>query len=115
MWLTRVDLTQCIYSLVLESQLPHTIVNLLFAIINQKIKLTFLGGGVDFLKLINKYIMWDKADTGGVGRLQTRAMLEPPAAQAPAAPATARSPFLPKVDRGSAFVLRRPRSRLLSR
>ena len=52
-------LTKCIYYLVLESQLHHKIVNLLFAIINQNIKLTICGG-VDFLKFIETYIVSDK-------------------------------------------------------
>ena len=37
-------LTDCIYELVLESQLPHRIVNLLFTITNQNIQLTILWG-----------------------------------------------------------------------
>jgi len=37
-------LTECIYSLVLESQLTHKIVNLLFTITNSNIKLTVLWG-----------------------------------------------------------------------
>ena len=38
----QVYLTQCIDQMVSESQLPHKIVNLLFTIINQNIKLTIL-------------------------------------------------------------------------
>ena len=41
-------LTECIYQLVLESQVPHKTVNLLFTIPNENIKLTGLGGGVTF-------------------------------------------------------------------
>ena len=37
-------LTECIYQLVLESQLPHKIVNLLFTITSCNIKLTVLWG-----------------------------------------------------------------------
>ena len=46
------DFTACIHQLVLESQLSHRIVNLLFAIANEKIKKTDWGE-VDFLQLIN--------------------------------------------------------------
>ena len=41
---TQSPLTECIYSLVLESQRPHKIVNLLFTITNEDIKLTVLWG-----------------------------------------------------------------------
>ena len=37
-------LTECIYLFVLESQFPHKIVNLVFAITNSNIKLTVLCG-----------------------------------------------------------------------
>ena len=40
-----VDLTECIHLVVLESQLPHKIANLLFSITNQNIELTVLWGG----------------------------------------------------------------------
>ena len=40
----QVYLTKCIYQLVLESQHPHKIVNLLFTITNSNIKLTVLWG-----------------------------------------------------------------------
>ena len=36
----RAYLTQCIHELVLESQLPHKIVNLLFTIADSSIRLT---------------------------------------------------------------------------
>ena len=42
--LVRMYLTECIYQLVLESQLPHKIVNMLFTITYQMIKLTVLWG-----------------------------------------------------------------------
>ena len=38
-------LTECIYQLVLESQLPHKLVNLLFTITYQNIKLMVSWGG----------------------------------------------------------------------
>ena len=40
--------TECIYELVLESQLPHKIFNLLLTIADQNVKLTFFWGGVTF-------------------------------------------------------------------
>ena len=46
------NLTQLVNSMVLESQLPHTIVNLLFTIANQETKVT-ISLGLDFLKLLN--------------------------------------------------------------
>ena len=52
-------LTECIYQLVLQSQLPHKIVDLMFTITNQKVSLRFRGG-VDPLKLIDKCIVPDK-------------------------------------------------------
>ena len=52
-------LIRCVDQLFLESQLPHKIVNLLVTVSNLNNKLTVCGG-VDFLKLIDKYIMWDK-------------------------------------------------------
>ena len=75
----RVHLTECIYQLVLESQLPHKIVNLLFTITDEdnKIanllftvtdgdKLTVLTGSWLFKKRIDKYIVKDKrVRTGG--------------------------------------------------
>jgi len=48
--------------LVSESQLPHKIVNLVFAVTKLKI-----FGGVVFLKLINKQILTDKLGGKGVG------------------------------------------------
>jgi len=54
----RIYLTQYIYQSVLESQLPHKIVNLAFTITKQNIESTFLGG-VDFLKLTNEHIVSD--------------------------------------------------------
>ena len=40
----QLDLTECINQMVLESQLPHKIVNLLFIITNKNSKLTVLWG-----------------------------------------------------------------------
>ena len=54
--LHRAYLTQCVYLLVLESQLPHKIVNLLSTITDQYIKLTVLWR-VEFLKLIDGYVL----------------------------------------------------------
>ena len=51
-------LTQCINHVVLKSQLPHKIVDLLFTISLPCNKLTFCGG-VDFLKPFNSYILSD--------------------------------------------------------
>ena len=56
---THPDLIECIYQLVLESQLLHKTVNLLFTTTNQSFKLTFLGG-FDLLKPIDKQILLDK-------------------------------------------------------
>ena len=53
----RTDIDEFIsQNVFMENQLPHKIVNLLFTIANQNIKLTICGA-VDFLELINKYIM----------------------------------------------------------
>ena len=45
-WLavTKLYLTECIYWLALESQPPHKIVNLLFTITGENVKLTILWG-----------------------------------------------------------------------
>jgi hypothetical protein len=40
----QIHLTECVNRMVLESQLPHKIVNLLFTITNQDNKLTILWG-----------------------------------------------------------------------
>ena len=53
----RSCLTQCIDEMVSESQLPHEIVNLLFATSNSN-KRRILGG-VDFLEPFNQYIARD--------------------------------------------------------
>jgi hypothetical protein len=50
----------CIYELVFESRLPHKIIKLLFTITNQNMKLVVCEG-VDFLKLINEYIVSNKS------------------------------------------------------
>ena len=52
-------LTECIHQLILESQLPHKIVNLLFTITHQILSRRFCRG-FDLLKLTNKYIVSDK-------------------------------------------------------
>ena len=44
----EVHLTQFIYLLVLESRLPHKIINLLFTITNKNIKLTDFVGELTF-------------------------------------------------------------------
>ena len=49
-------LTECIHELVLESQLPHKTVNLIFPSVVVHNRLTILWGS-GLLKLINKYIM----------------------------------------------------------
>jgi len=55
---TRSYLTECVYHLVLESQISQKIVNLLFAINNQNIVFMALWfcGRFDSLKLIHKNI-----------------------------------------------------------
>ena len=55
-WWGRVYLTERTGSLVLESQLPHIIVNLLFTCTNWSIAVTVLWGVV-FRKLIDKHIL----------------------------------------------------------
>ena len=57
----RPYLTKCIFQLVLESQLPHTIVKILFTITTRNIKLTVLWG-IDFPKLIYQYIGSNKGE-----------------------------------------------------
>ena len=52
----RFDPKQCIHEMVLESQLPHRVVNLLFTITNENNKLTMLWG-TDFLEPSNRYIL----------------------------------------------------------
>ena len=52
---SQVHLTERIYRLVLESQLPHKIVNLLFTISDHDARYVFCGG-VDFSKRIDEYM-----------------------------------------------------------
>ena len=54
-----VYLTEHVHLFVLESQLPHKTVNLLFIMNNQNIKSTILWGSWP-LTLINEFILWDK-------------------------------------------------------
>jgi hypothetical protein len=43
-WIRRFYLTQCIYELVLDSQLPHKTVKLIFQLVKVNNKLTILWG-----------------------------------------------------------------------
>ena len=61
LWLQQVLLSHIMYlSLVLESQLPHKIVDLLFTATNKSWSWRFCGG-VGFLKLIDKFLSKCKA------------------------------------------------------
>ena len=60
--------TACIYQLVSEIQFPHKIAHSLLIITHQNIKLTVLWGN-DFLKPIDKYIVLNKVQGLGVGRV----------------------------------------------
>jgi len=55
----RLYLTECIHSLVSESQPPHKMVNVLFTFTNGKTELTVCGG-INFLQPIDKSIVSDK-------------------------------------------------------
>ena len=57
--------------MVLESQLPHKNIDLLFSVTNQDNMLTILCG-VDLLKLINEYNLRDKS---GLSRVRHDASL----------------------------------------
>ena len=52
----QVYLTRCIDSTVIESQLPHKIVDLLFRLVKVNNKLTICGR-VEFLKSFNRYMV----------------------------------------------------------
>ena len=59
-WHQRTYLTECVYLLVLESQLPHKIVHICGLLLMEVPSRRFCGG-VDFLDLSNKHIVPDKS------------------------------------------------------
>ena len=63
---SRSYLTEHIYQLILERQLPHNNVSLLLPLLIETLSRRFCGG-VDFLKLINKHIVSDKVVRGNEG------------------------------------------------
>ena len=65
---SKPHLTECIYQLVLESQLPHKTVNLTFQLVIVNNKLTILWGSW-LSKTIDGYILWDKTVVRGRGPL----------------------------------------------
>ena len=64
-------LRECIYKLVLESQLSYQIVKYLFTITDLSIALTFCGGD-NSLKLIDKYVVSDRYAPVPLPRLGNR-------------------------------------------
>ena len=56
---------ECINEMVSEGQLPHKIFNLLYSKLIIDNKSTMLGGGGDFLKPFNLYILSDETLTVG--------------------------------------------------
>ena len=104
--------TECVYWLVLESQLPPKIVNLLFTVTCQNVKLTC--GAVEFIKLVNNYITSEELHTQPAFPItQRRAPPDSPAVWSGRAPSmeTIRASnwsytlFIPRVERPSTFFL----------
>ena len=57
-WITHFDLTECIYQLVAESQIPHKIITNCLLLLIEILSWRFCGG-VDFPKLIHQYVVSD--------------------------------------------------------